>query len=71
MLEDLSKGIVLEPGAPSVEAARALVVERKPNFFSYDDWKKLDALEIERAAGTERPRLKFTTIEEMQAAIGR
>lgn len=71
MLEDLSTGIVLEPSAPSVDAARALVVERKPNFFSYDDWKKLDALEIERAAGTERPRLKFTTIEEMQAALGR
>ena len=28
-------------------------------------------VEIERAAGTERPRLKFTSVEEMQAALSR
>jgi ferredoxin--NADP+ reductase len=71
MLEDLSKGVALEPAEPSAAAALALVRERKPNFFSYEDWKKLDALEVERAAGTERPRLKFTSIEEMLAALGR
>ncbi|HXV62910.1 MAG TPA: FAD-dependent oxidoreductase [Vicinamibacteria bacterium] len=71
MLEDLDRGVHFDPELPSVDAARRLVEERKPSFFSYDDWKKLDALEIERAAGTERPRLKFTSVEEMQAALSR
>lgn len=71
MLEDVSQGIHFDPEAPDRDAARKLVAERRPNYFSYDDWKKLDAIEIQRAEGTERPRVKFTTIEEMQAALGR
>ncbi len=71
MLEDLGQGVHLEPSHPDPEQARNLVKERKPNYFSYDDWRKLDAMEIERAVGTERPRLKFTTVKEMQTALGR
>ena len=56
---------------PSVEAATALVKERKPNYFSYADWKRLDELEVGKAEGTEAPRVKFTSIEAMQAALGR
>ena len=43
--------------------ARNLVRERKPNYFSYDDWKKLDALEIERKpeATGRLSRVKFTS----------
>lgn len=71
MLEDVAAGAVLEPGAPGVDAAHELVRERKPSYFSYDDWKKLDAIEIERADGTGAPRVKFTSIDDMQAALGR
>ena len=42
--------------------------ERKPDYFSYADWKRLDAMEVEKAEGTEAPRVKFTSIEAMQAA---
>ena len=59
------------PEAPSGDAARDLVRERKPNYFSYADWKKLDELEVAKAEGTERSRVKFTSIEEMLAALGR
>ena len=71
MLEDFAGGKHLTPAAPSVEAARDLVRERKPNYFSYADWNKLDELEVSKAEGTERPRVKFTSIEEMLAAVGR
>jgi len=71
MLQDVAQGKTLDPAAPGVDEARELVRERKPGYFSYDDWKKLDALEIERAKGTERPRVKFTSVKEMQAALGR
>lgn len=71
MLEDVASGRFIDPEEPGVEAARATVEERKPSYFSYADWKKLDALEIERAEGTEAPRVKFTSIEQMEEALGR
>ncbi len=71
MLEDLSNGIYLNPTHPEPEAAEALICRRQPNFFSYEDWLKLD--EIERAKGKAqgRPRVKFTSVKEMLAALGR
>jgi ferredoxin--NADP+ reductase len=71
MLEDVGKGALLEPEAPAASAAEALVRSRKPSFFSYEDWKKLDALEVERAKATERPRIKFTSVDEMLRALGK
>ena len=71
MLEDVALGKHFTPNAPSGDAARDLVRERKPNYFSYADWNKLNELEVANAEGTERPRVKFTSIEEMLAALGR
>jgi ferredoxin--NADP+ reductase len=71
MMEDLKKGVHLAPGAPSVASAEKMVREKQPSVVDYSDWKKLDALEVERAKGTERPRLKFTTVKEMLSALGR
>lgn len=69
MLADLADGRILQPDQPSGTAVLDLIKERQPNFFSYDDWLKLD--EIERARGAEhgRPRVKFTDIGDMLAAI--
>jgi ferredoxin--NADP+ reductase len=71
MMEDVGKGIHFSPDEPSPDAVRKLVSERRPNYFSYEDWKRLDALEVENAEGTEKPRVKYTTVEEMQSALGR
>jgi ferredoxin--NADP+ reductase len=71
MLEDVAQGRLLSPEAPSWPAAEAMVRSRKPSSVSYEDWKKLDALEVERAKGTERPRVKFCTVEEMISALGK
>ena len=71
MFEDLALGAVLEPTRPEASAAEALVRQRQPNFVSYPDWLKLDALEVERGRAQGRPRVKFTRIEEMLAALGR
>lgn len=43
--------------------------DRGVRVVHYADWKKLNQAEIARASGTERPRRKFTTIEEMLNAI--
>ena len=67
MLEDLSSGKTLNPGTPEKDAAEQLVNERKPEYFSYEDWKLLDEAEIARGEAVGRPRLKYTRIEDMIA----
>ncbi|MGH9334075.1 MAG: NADP oxidoreductase, partial [Vicinamibacteria bacterium] len=71
MLADVEQGRTLDPEAPSAAAAEEMIRARKPSFVSYADWKKLDSLEVDRAKGTERPRVKFTSIEEMLSALRR
>lgn len=71
MLQDLAAGILLTPSHPDAEAAAALIQERQPRFVSYEDWLKLDALELSQGAAQGRPRLKFTVVEEMLAALGK
>ena len=71
MFEDVAGHAVLEPRHPEATAAEALVRQRQPNFFSYADWLKLDAIEVSRGRAQGRPRVKFTSIDEMLAALGR
>ena len=69
MLEDLEKGAILQPPYPAPEAAENMVRQKHPGYFSYADWLRLDELECARGAPLGRPRVKFTSIEEMIAAI--
>ncbi|MBK8906086.1 MAG: FAD-dependent oxidoreductase [Anaerolineaceae bacterium] len=71
MLEDFADGKTLNPAQPELEAATQMVQQKKPNYVSYEDWLRLD--ELETAAGAEqgRPRVKFTEVEAMLAALGK
>jgi ferredoxin--NADP+ reductase len=71
MFEDLARGAVLEPTRPEAAAAEALVRQRQPNYVSYTDWLKLNEIEVARGRAQGRPRVKFTSVEEMLAALGR
>jgi ferredoxin/flavodoxin---NADP+ reductase len=71
MLADAEAGKTLQPARPQSEALVDLLAERQPLYFSYDDWLLLDEIEISRGASLGRPRLKFTTIDEMLAAVGK
>ncbi|UCG23525.1 MAG: FAD-dependent oxidoreductase [Chloroflexota bacterium] len=68
MLSDLSESRLLKPPSPTAEAAGKLIKDRQPEFFSFDDWRRLDQLEIERGQMIGRPRVKFTRIADMLAA---
>ncbi|MEZ4512578.1 MAG: FAD-dependent oxidoreductase [Chloroflexota bacterium] len=68
MLEDLQAGQLLRPACPHPADVEAFVRQRQPNYFSYQDWQTLDRLEQEAGAALGRPRVKFTTIEDMLAA---
>jgi ferredoxin--NADP+ reductase len=69
MIEDLAHDRVLHPSHPEVTAAEDMVRRRKPSLVSFADWLKLDALEVRRGRELGRPRLKFTVVEDMLAAL--
>jgi ferredoxin--NADP+ reductase len=71
MLEDLTADVRLRPAHPEPDAVEALVRQRQPAWFSYADWRRLDELEVARGRALGRPRLKFTSVKEMLAALGR
>jgi ferredoxin--NADP+ reductase len=71
MLEDLARDQYLKPPAPDPDAVERLVRERQPQFFSYADWQRLNDLETARGKETGRPRVKFTRVKDMLAALGR
>ncbi|NTU65017.1 MAG: NADP oxidoreductase, partial [Chloroflexi bacterium] len=71
MLEDFSTGSILQPANADAASAEKFIGARKPDFFSYADWKCLDALEQEKGKACGRPRVKFTNIEEMKKAVGK
>lgn len=71
MMEDLAADRYLRPTEASGEAVDRLVRERQPECFSYEDWLKLNEVEVRRGEETGRPRVKFTRIEDMLAALGR
>jgi ferredoxin--NADP+ reductase len=71
MLEDLKQGLHFHPDQPQVEAAAEFIKSRQPQFISFEDWLKLDGLETTRGQALGRPRLKFTDVAEILAALGR
>ena len=71
MIEDVNQGNVLEPTHPDVDDAREMIASRQPHYFSYQDWQKLDEIEVTRGKEQGRPRVKFVNIDEMLEAIDR
>jgi ferredoxin--NADP+ reductase len=69
MIDDLAAGKTLQPADPSPEVALALVAERKPAYFTYDDWLRLDEIELRRGEEQGRPRVKFTDVDAMLEAL--
>ena len=71
LLEDVTAGRHLGPTAPDAGAAARTVRAAQPEVFTYDDWQRLDALETERGAAQDRPRVKYVCAEDMLEALGR
>ena len=71
MLEDYAAGRSLASTCATRAECEAFVLQRKPNCLSFDDWKRLDELECAAGAAQGRPRVKFTSIQAMLAALGK
>jgi ferredoxin--NADP+ reductase len=67
MLEDLAT----TPPAPEwqPEAVDRLLAVKGVRRVDFDDWRRLDKLEIERGRAQGRPRVKLARVEEMLAAL--
>ena len=47
------------------------MLAKQPFAITYADWRRLDELECSYGQACGRPRLKFSAIDEMLAALGR
>ena len=65
MLEDFRAGRTLNPEHPTRKDVEQFLSSFEVSVFSYEDWEKLDALEIKKGEELSRPRLKFTDIDTM------
>ncbi len=71
MFEDVSAGKTLSPPNPTREAVESLLRSRQPKFVTYDDWHKINAVEVEKGEAQGRPRVKLTTYPDMLTAAGK
>lgn len=71
MLADREAGVLLQPAHPQTDAVDALLQERQPQLVTYADWQQLDKKEQILGAASGRPRVKFTSMPEVVAALGR
>jgi ferredoxin--NADP+ reductase len=71
MMAHLRSGKILTPNSPDRSKAERFVGERQPHYISYADWKRLDEIEVARGRAAGRPRIKFTSVEDMLAALNR
>ena len=71
MMQDRTECRLLRPEAPDRAAVDALLRQRQPLCFSYEDWRRLDELETAGGRRAGRPRVKFTSVDAMAAALGR
>jgi NADPH-dependent glutamate synthase beta subunit-like oxidoreductase len=67
LLADLAS---LEGAAkPGADGLMAILQGRGVRVVSYADWQQIDAAEVKRGAAINKPREKFTRVEEMLAVL--
>ena len=69
MLEDAAGSSVLSPSRPDPAAIDAVVRSRRADLVTYEDWIRLDAVEVARGVREGRPRYKLTTRAEVKEAL--
>jgi ferredoxin--NADP+ reductase len=69
MLEDAAASALLQPESPDEQAIDTLVRARRPDLVTYEDWTKVDALELSKGEAAGRPRVKLTSRAEIMEAL--
>ncbi|MCB1684186.1 MAG: FAD-dependent oxidoreductase [Pseudomonadales bacterium] len=71
MVEDALAGRCLNPVAASADAITKLIEARQPQLVTFENWRKLDEIEISKGLKADRPRVKFTDVSEMLRVLER
>ena len=71
MIADARAERVLSPTQATAAAVEALVRDRQPDVVTFADWQRLNTLELSRGKEQGRPRVKFTSVADMLAALGK
>lgn len=69
LLEDLPNLPQIDPHKAPRVAVEALLRACKPDYVTFEDWLRLDQIELERGASVGRPRIKFSRVPEMLSAL--
>jgi ferredoxin--NADP+ reductase len=69
IVEDVESGHINNPERPDSESAARFVREAEPRCVTYEDWLRIDELEIDKGKAQGRPRVKYTSIEAMLEAL--
>jgi ferredoxin--NADP+ reductase len=69
LLEDAKAGKIFAPDAPTREEVDNLLHERNVRYVNFTDWLVLDHLEQQRGAAVNRPRIKFSRVQDMLDAL--
>jgi ferredoxin--NADP+ reductase len=69
MLADVAQGGYLHPAQPQAHTAAAFIRQQQPDVISYENWLTLNQIEIGRGKPLGRPRVKFTRVNDMLAAL--
>ena len=68
MLEDVLAGHVADR-RPTRAAVVDLLEQRGVEYVTYEDWKRIDAAEVERGKGRDAPRSKFSRVSDMMDVV--
>ena len=71
LIEDVKEGKMLSPSNKGSSKVEELVRSRQPDLFTFDDWKRIDNMEIANGDLVGRPRVKFTSTLSMLKVLGR
>ncbi|MCU0465996.1 MAG: FAD-dependent oxidoreductase [Anaerolineae bacterium] len=69
ILQDYSTGQLESGSSSTTDSIETLLTQRGVLFVTFTDWQKLDQLEMDNGAKFGRPRLKFTAVVDMLAAL--
>jgi ferredoxin/flavodoxin---NADP+ reductase len=71
MLEDAAAARTFAPAEPRADVVEALIGDRAPRAVTYQHWRTLDEIEIDKGREADRPRVKFTDVAEMLRVLER
>jgi ferredoxin--NADP+ reductase len=64
LIDDLGAAKHFSPTTPQTDAVDQLLRERRIDYVTYEEWKRIDELEVARGKAVGRPRVKLTELDD-------